>query len=385
MAQAARSGGPLPPLAPVPQVWASARATGEEQWERRPAGALGGDVRGWPRPPAAGSIPCLNRLPEGAPEGQPWWVAPTDTGEHHEAGAADPRQKPATGGPIPPALQRLRAVLLRLRREREQLLLARDCARHLRAAVCLLKMLSTGTLSPGLLPQLCRDLLPQLSRKAVLRTSFRETPEPLLLARPVGIAAQSLDADFEMQLRALGQAPASPCLSSQLADLLLALPTYHQLQGEALSHIPGAARPFPPERVLRLLAGERGCQAAGRLNEAIRGLDLRDQLRVWWREEQELLPGLLGLVGGVAGSASSGLGIGGAGTLWSQYWTWLWAACAQSLDLSLGPWKDLRAAAQQLNQALDQGEWWAWAGVWEAWSPFFLPSHLTHLPSRPQK
>lgn len=354
MAQPSRSGGLLPPLAPVPQGWMPAGATGEEQWERRPAGSLGGDVRGWPRPLVAGSISCLDQLPDGAPEGQPWWAAPTDTGEHHEAGAEDRRQKPATGGPIPPALQRLRAVLLRLHHEREQLFQARDCARHLRVAVRLLKVLSTGALSSGLLPQLCRDPLPQLSRRAVLRTGLRETPEPLLLARPVGLAAQSLDAFIEMQLRALGRAPASPGLSSQLADLLLAFPTYHQLQGEALSHVPGAARPFPPERVLCLLAGERGCQVAGRLNEALRGLDLRDQLRMWWCEEQELLPGLLGLVGGVAGSASSGLGIGGAGTLWSQYWTRLWAACAQSLYLSLGPWKDLRAVAQQLSQAVDQ-------------------------------
>ncbi|XP_036920795.1 coiled-coil domain-containing protein 142 isoform X2 [Sturnira hondurensis] len=354
MAQASRIGVFLPPLAPVSQVRPPAGATGEERWERRPAGALGGDVPGWPRPLVAGSIPCLDRLPSGAPEGQPWCAAALDTGEHLEAGAADPRQKPVAGGPIPPALQRLRAVLLRLHREREQLLQARDCARHLQAAVRLLRVLSIGAPSPDLLPQLCLDLLPQLSRKAVLRTGLRETPEPLLLARPVGLAAQSLDAVIEMQLCALGRAPASPGLSSQLADLLLVLPTYHQLQGKALSNVPGAARPFPPARVLCLLAGERGCQVAGRLNEALRGLDLRDQLRMWWYEEQELLPGLLGLVGGVAGSAGSGPGIGEAGTLWSQYWTQLWAACAQSLDLSLGPWKDPRAVAQQLSQALDQ-------------------------------
>ncbi|XP_053519320.1 coiled-coil domain-containing protein 142 isoform X3 [Artibeus jamaicensis] len=353
MAHASPVGGLLPLLAPVPQVWPPDGATGEERRERRPAGALGGDVSGWPRPLVAGSIPCLDQLPSGAPEGQPWWAAP-DTGEHHEAGTADPRQKPAAGGQTPPALQRLRTVLLRLHREREQLLQAQDCARHLQAAVRLLRVLSTGAPSPGLLPQLCLDLLAQLSRKAVLRTGLRETPEPLLLARPVGLAAHSLDAVIEMQLRALGRAPASPGLSSQLADLLLALPLYHQLQGKALSHVPGAACPFPPARVLCLLAGERGCQAAGRLNEALRGLDLRDQLRKWWCEEQELLPGLLGLIGGVAGSASSGLGIGGAGTLWSQYWTQLWAACAQSLDLSLGPWKDRRVAARQLSQALDQ-------------------------------
>ncbi|XP_016058039.1 PREDICTED: coiled-coil domain-containing protein 142 [Miniopterus natalensis] len=157
-----------------------------------------------------------------------------------------------------------------------------------------------------------------------------------------------------MQLRALGRAPASPILSSQLADLLLALPTYHQLQEKALSHVPGAARPFPEARVLCLLTGERGCQVAGQLNEALRGSGLWDQLGKCCRGEQELLPGLLGLMGGVAGSASSGLGLGGGGVLWSQYWTLLWTACAQSLDLRLGPWRDPRAAAQQLSQALDQ-------------------------------
>lgn len=305
-----------------------------------------------------------------------------DTGEHQEAGSADPRQEPAADGPLPPTLQRLRAVLLRLHREREQLLQAQDCARHLRAAVRLLRLLSPGAPPPGPrpLPQLCRDLLPQLSRTAVLRTGLRETPEPLLLARPVGLATQRLDAVIEMQLRALGRAPASPILSSQLADLLLALPTYHQLQEKALSHVPGAARPFPEARVLCLLTGERGCQMAGQLNEALRGSGLWDQLGKCCRGEQELLPGLLGLMGGVAGSASSGLGLGGGGVLWSQYWTLLWTACAQSLDLRLGPWRDPRAAAQQLSQALDQGEWRAWVGLWEGWIPYSLVTSITCQP-----
>ena len=360
MAQGSRSGGFLPPLATVPPFWSQPEGAVEEQWERRQAGALGGDFRGWPRLPVAGSIPCLNLRPGGARGAQPWWAAPApaDAGEHREAGAADWWQEPAAGRPIPPALQRLRAVLLRLHREREQLLQARDCACHLQTAVHLLRILSPSAtaLGPGPLPQLCRDLLLLPSRGAVLRSGLRETPEPLLLARPVGLAAQRLDAAIEMQLRALGREPASPGLSSQLADVLLALPAYHQLMGKALSQIPGAARPFPPLRVLHLLTGERGCQVAGQLDEALKGSGLRDHLRSRCQEERELLPGLLGLLGGVSDSASSGLGLGGAGALWSQYWTLLWAACAQSLDLSLGPWRDHRAAAQQLSQALGQGE-----------------------------
>ncbi|XP_065747698.1 coiled-coil domain-containing protein 142 [Phocoena phocoena] len=354
MAQASRSGGLLPPLATVPPLRAQPGGAEEEQWQRKRAGALRRDVRGWLRLPVARSIPCLDPRPGGAPRGQPWWAVPADAGEHREAGAVDWGREPAAGGPTPPALQRLRAVLLRLHHERQELLHAQDCARHLQATVRLLRILSPGAPSPGHLPQLCRDLLGHPSGGAVLRNGLQETPEPLLLARSVGLAAQRLDATIEMQLRALGQAPASPGLSSQIADLLLALPAYHQLQGKALSYIPGAARPYPPARVLRLLTGERGCQVAGWLDEALRGSDLRDQLRRRCQEERELLPVLLGLMGGVTGSASSGLGLGGAGALWSQYWTMLWAACAQSLDLSLGPWRDPRAAAQQLSQALGQ-------------------------------
>ncbi|XP_032353797.1 coiled-coil domain-containing protein 142 isoform X6 [Camelus ferus] len=359
MAQASRSGGLLSPLATVPSLRAQPGGTVEEQWQSERAGALRRDVRGRPGLPAAGSIPCLDPRPGGAPGGQPCWVAPADAGEHREAGAAAWGREPAAGGPIPPALQRLRAVFLRLHREREQLLQARDCARRLQAAVRLLRILSPGvppaSPSPGPLPQLCRDLLPHPSRGAVLRSGLEETLEPLLLARPIGLAAQRLEATIEMQLRALGRAPASPGLSSQLADLLLALPAYHQLQGKALSHVPGAARPFPPARVLRLLTGERGCLVAGWLNEALGVSGLRDQLRRRCHEERELLPGLLGLMEGVACPVSPGLGLGGAGALWSQYWTLLWAACAQSLDLNLGPWKDPREAAQQLKNALGQG------------------------------
>ncbi|XP_070368014.1 coiled-coil domain-containing protein 142 isoform X2 [Equus asinus] len=381
MARASRSGGLLPPLATVPPLWAHPEVAGEEQWERRRTGALGGNVRGYPELPVAGSIPYLAPRPGGAPGGQPWWAAQADAGEHHEVGAADWRREPVAGCRIPPALQRLWAVLLRLHREREQLLQARDCARHLQAAVRLLRILSPGAPSPGPGPlhQLCRDLLPHPSRGANLRTGLRETPEQLLLARLVGLAAQRLDAAIEMELRALGRAPASPGLSSQLADLLLALPAYHQLQGKAVSYFPGAARPFPTARVLRLLTEERGCLVAGQLHEALRGSGLRDQLQSRCHEERELLPGLLGLMGGVAGSASSGLGLGGAGALWSQYWTLLWAACAQSLDLSLGPWRDPRAAARQLSQALGQGFCQALGSAGGGQSSLPASSHTTEL------
>uniref|UniRef100_A0A8D2BMH4 Coiled-coil domain containing 142 n=1 Tax=Sus scrofa TaxID=9823 RepID=A0A8D2BMH4_PIG len=383
MAQASRAGGLLPPLANVPPLGAQSRGVGEEQWQKKRAGVLRGDVCGWPELPVAGSIPCLDPRPTVAPGGQPWWAAPTreDAGEHSDAGAADWGQELAAGVPIPPALQRRRAVLLRLHREREQLLQARDCARHLQAAVRLLRILSPGAPSPGpgRLPQLCRDVLPHPSGGAVLRSSLRETPASQLLARLVGLAAQRLDATIEIQLRALGRAPASRGLSSQLADLLLALPAYHHLQGKALSHVPGAARPFPPARVLRLLTGERGCQVAGWLDEALKGSGLEDQLRRRCHEERELLPGLLGLMGGVAGSASSGLGLGGAGALWSQYWTFLWAACAQSLDLYLGPWRNPRAAAQQLRQALGRGFCQALGSASGNQSSLPSSSHTTEL------
>ncbi|XP_037662796.1 coiled-coil domain-containing protein 142 isoform X2 [Choloepus didactylus] len=349
MAQGSRSGGLLPPLATVPPLWAQPGGAGEEPWEGRRAGSLPGRVRGWSGLPVAESIPCLDARPGGSRGEQPWWAGPAAPGEDHEAGSADWRRGPAAGGPIPPALQRLRAVLLRLNREREQLLQARDCARHLQAALRLLRIPS-----PGPLPQLCRDLPPLPSRGAVLRIGLQETIEPLFLARPVGLAAQRLDAVIEMQLRTLGRAPSSPSLSSQLAELLLALPAYHQLQGKAVSHVPGAARPFPLTRVLLLLAGERGSQVAGRLDAVLRGSGLRNQLRRHCDQERELLPGLLGLVRGMGASASCGLGLGGAGALWSQYWTLLWAACAQSLDLKLGPWREPRAVAQQLSQALGQ-------------------------------
>ncbi|XP_054331242.1 coiled-coil domain-containing protein 142 isoform X6 [Pongo pygmaeus] len=341
MAQASRSGS-LPPLVIVPLLRAQPGGTGEEQWERRRTGGLRWEVHGWP---------------SGISGGTPWWPTPAGVSEDYEADAAAWRRGPAGGGPIPPALQRLRAVLLRLHREREQLLQARDCAYHLQEAVRLMRTLSPGSPSggPSPLPQWCRDLQLHPSQGAVLRIGLGETLEPLLLARPIGLAAQCLEAVIEMQLRALGQEPASPGLSSQLAKLLLALPAYHTLQRKALSHVPGAARPFPTSRVLRLLTGERGCQVASRLDEALQGSALRDQLRRRCQEERDLLPGLLGLVGGVAGSASCGLGLEEAGALWSQYWTLLWAACAQSLDLNLGPWRDPRATAQQLSQALGQG------------------------------
>nr|XP_027799597.2 coiled-coil domain-containing protein 142 isoform X2 [Marmota flaviventris] len=354
MAQASRSDGLLPPLATLPQLWAQPADSGEKLWEGNRAGASRGKDRGRQGLPVPGSIPCLDARPGGTPGGQQSWLASADSGEEHEAGAADWRREPAAGGPIPLALQRLRAVLLRLHREREQLLLARDCARHLQAAVHLLKTLSPRTHDSGIrpFPELCRNFHLHPPREAVQRIGLRDIPEPLLLARPIGLAARCLDAAIEMQLRSLGRAPASLSLTSQLAELLLELPVYHKLQRKSMGHLPRAACPFSPTRVLHLLTWERGCQVAGRLDEAFWGLDFRDQLRERCHEERELLPGLLGLIGS---SANSELGLGGAGALWSQYWTLLWAACAQSLDLNLGPWRDPRIAAQQLSQALGQG------------------------------
>lgn len=262
---------------------------------------------------------------------------------------------------MPFALQRLRTVLLRLHREREQLLRARDCARHLQAVMRLLR--SDSPAGPLSLQPLQGDLQLCPSRGAAPRLGLRGSADTLLLARPVGLAAQRLDAVIEMHLRALGRAPASLGLASQLAELLLALPFYHTLQGQALSYVPGAARPFHTARVLHLLAAERGCQVADRLFEAIGGSGLQDQLCRQCEEERELLPGLLGLIGGVAGTNSQGLRLGGPGTLWSQYWTLLWTACAQSLDLSVGPWGDPRAVAQQLSKALGQGKCESLAGI----------------------
>lgn len=318
MARASRSSGLLPPITNVPPSWAQPLGDGEER---------GKGKRGGLELLAAMSAPC----PDSGR--QPW--APE-----------------SASGPMPFALQRLRAELLRLHREREQLLRARDCARHLQAVVRLLRSgSSAGSFS---LQQLHGDLQMCPSRRAAQRLGFPGSRETLLLARPVGLAAQHLDANIEMQLRTLGRAPASLGLTSQLAELLLALPFYHTLQGQSLSFVPGAARPFPAARVLHLLAAERGCQVADRLAEALGRSGLQDQLRRQCDQERELLPGLLGLIGGVASRDSSGLRLGGPGALWSQYWTMLWAACAQSLDLRVGPWGDPKAVAQQLSQALCQ-------------------------------
>ena len=279
---------------------------------------------------------------------------------------------------MPFALQRLRATLLRLHREREQLLRARDCARHLQAVVRLLRSgSSAGSLS---LQQLHGDLQLCPSRGAALRLGFPGSRETLLLTRPVGLAAQHLEAAIEMQLRSLGRTPASLGLTSQLAELLLALPFYHTLQGHSLNFVPGAARPFPAARVLQLLAAERGCQVADKLAEARGGSGLQEQLRRQCEQERELLPGLLGLVGGVASTDSSGLRLGGPGALWSQYWTLLWAACAKCLDLRVGPWEDPRAMAQELSQALCQGTRGVRAGIWRWWGGCLFPCTLSHRP-----
>ncbi|KAM5227638.1 coiled-coil domain-containing protein 142 [Ctenodactylus gundi] len=348
MAQASSSGGLLPPLR------AQAGSPGAEG---RRAGALRGQGGGWRGQPVAGSISSLDLRPGADPGGQPWWPpALADAVEDREAGAADWMRDAAAGSPMVPALRRLRGALLRLLREREQLLRARDCARHLQAVARLLRTLSPGAPAgcPGPLPQLCRDQQLHPGREAIARVRRRDTLEFLLLARPVGLAAQQLEAALERQLRALSRAPATLSLTSQLAELLLALPCYHRLQGKAVCHIPRAARPFPSARVLRLLTEARGCQVAGWLDEALRGQGLGDQLRWRYREERELLPGLLGLIGGVAGPTNSELGLGGAGALWSQYWTQLWAACAQNLEVNLGPWREPGAVAQALNEALAQ-------------------------------
>ncbi|XP_029334748.1 coiled-coil domain-containing protein 142 isoform X4 [Mus caroli] len=327
MARASRSSGPLPPLANVPSSWAQPVGAGEERGEGR-RGGLG--------LLAAVSVPCPDS------SRQPWAPA-------------------SPSGPMPFALQRLRATLLRLHREREQLLRARDCARHLQAVVRLLRSgSSAGSLS---LQQLHGDLQLCPSRGAALRLGFPGPRDTLLLARPVGLAAQHLEAAIEMQLRSLGRTPASLGLTSQLAELLLALPFYHTLQGHSLSFVPGAARPFPAALVLQLLAAERGCQVADKLAEARGGSGLQEQLRRQCEQERELLPGLLGLVGGVASTDSSGLRLGGPGALWSQYWTLLWAACAKCLDLRVGPWEDPRAVAQELSQALCQGFSPHWPGT----------------------
>lgn len=197
MARASSSSGPLPPLANVPSSWAQPVGAGEERDEGR-RGGLG--------LLAAVSVPCPDF------SRQPWAPA-------------------SASGPMPFALQRLRATLLRLHREREQLLRARDCARHLQAVVRLLRSgSSAGSLS---LQQLHGDLQLCPSRGAALRLGFPGSRETLLLTRPVGLAAQHLEAAIEMQLRSLGRTPASLGLTSQLAELLLALPFYHTLQGHS--------------------------------------------------------------------------------------------------------------------------------------------------------
>ncbi|XP_042555681.1 coiled-coil domain-containing protein 142 [Dipodomys spectabilis] len=359
MAQASRPGGLLPPLANVPSLSARPGDAREQQWEGRRAGALRREVRGgWGLPPGAarGSAPCPDARIGAAPGGPPRWLPRAAADEDRGAEAADCRGEPAAGGPLPPALQRLRAVLLRLHREREQLLQARDCARHLQGVVSLLRALSprAPARGPGPLPQLCRDLQLHPFRGTIPGVGLRDPVEPRLLARPLGLAVQRLDAVIEMQLRALGRAPACLGRTSQFAELELALPVYYRLLENVLSHLPGAARPFPLTRVLCLLTRERGCQVASLLEEALRGSDGQNRLRRWCQEEQELLPELLSLIGNLSSLDSSGPGLGEKGFLGSQYWTLLWAACAQRLDLHLGPWRDPKAVAEQLSQALGQ-------------------------------
>ncbi|XP_074086114.1 coiled-coil domain-containing protein 142 [Macrotis lagotis] len=314
MARPARPGGFLPPLrTPAP---------GEPG---EPAGALG-EARG-----RASAVPGWRdgELEPGgpwAPRGRPRWPrAPkAQEGPPEDAeGAPEPWAAPR----LPAALGRLRLALLRLQREREELLRARACVRGLQSALAFLRAPRPW----AALAELRRELPPPGPRGA---------PAPPL-ALPLGLAARRLDAALEERLKGLGRAAAGPALAPRLAELLRLLPAYHQVLALAAGRGPGAARPFPPGRVLGLLAGERGRRGARQLRLGLREARLRARLHELCREEGELLPGLLGPLG-----ASWQLG--------GQYWSLFWAACALSLGRRLGPWEDLGKVARELRQALDQ-------------------------------
>ncbi|XP_072475941.1 coiled-coil domain-containing protein 142 isoform X2 [Notamacropus eugenii] len=326
MSRTCRSGGSLPPLWPPPAgesggIWQDCKLEPGHSWP---------------------------------PRGQLWWTRAVKGQEREEPDSAWPGRaasRASFSGPrLPAALQRLRAVLLRLQREHEVLLLARNCARSLHTTLGFLE----APQPLAALPQLCWELLPHSPHGTTLRLGTHTDPQLGPLALPLALATQRLDLAMEEQLKVLGQASPSPALVSQISELLQVLPAYHQMLAVAVGAVPSAAQPFPPSRVLGLLARERGRQGAERLWMGLQGSKLRTQLQELCREERELLPGLLGLLGDTGAPGSGSRGLGGSRQLWGQYWNLFWAACAQNLGRRLGPWEDLQKAVQKLREALDQ-------------------------------
>ncbi|XP_036619451.1 coiled-coil domain-containing protein 142 [Trichosurus vulpecula] len=331
MSRTSRSGGFLPPLWPPPPgepggVWQDGKFEPGPLWPSR---------------------------------GQLWWTraikgqdgAVKEGEETDLAWSGRGASRASFSGPrLPAALQRLRAVLLRLQREREELLVARDCARSLHATLGFLKVPRPF----AALPQLCWELLPHSPHGTTLRVRAHTDPQFRPLALPLALAIQRLDMAVEEQLKVLGQASPSPALVFQISELLQVLPAYHQVLAVAVGAVPRAAQPFPPSRVLHLLARERGRLGAERLWMGLKESKLRTQLHKLCREERELLPGLLGLLGDTGAPGSGSRGLGGSRKLWGQYWSLFWAACAQSLGRRLGPWEDMQKAVQELREALDQ-------------------------------
>ncbi|XP_020861005.1 coiled-coil domain-containing protein 142 isoform X2 [Phascolarctos cinereus] len=318
----------------------------------------------WPPPPGEpGGVWQDGKLEPGPlwpPRGQLWWTraikgqdGAIKEGEEMDLVAWSGRgasQASFSGPRLPSALGRLRAALLRLQREREELLLARDCARSLQATLCFLKAPRPFVA----LSQLCRELLPHTPHGTTLCLGVHTDPQFRPLALPLGLVIQRLDMAIEEQLKVLGQASPSPALVSQISELLQVLPAYHQVLAVAVGAVPRAAQPFPPSRVLRLLARERGRQGAEKLWRGLRESKLQTQLHKLCREERELLPWLLGLLGDPGAPGSGSRSLGGSRQLWGQYWSLFWAACAQNLGQILGPWEDVQKAVQQLRGALDQ-------------------------------
>ncbi|XP_074130345.1 coiled-coil domain-containing protein 142 [Sminthopsis crassicaudata] len=327
MSRTSRSGGFLPPLWPA----APGEPGGVWQDSKFEPGAL------WP------------------PRSQPWWTralkgqdGAVREGEEADCSGRGARRSSFSGPGLPVALQRLRAVLLRLQREREELLVARDCARSLQTVLGFLRApRPLAALAP-----LCWELFPHSAHGPSLRLRAHGDPQLRPLARPLALAVMRLDMAVEEQLKSLGQASPSPSLVPQISELLQLLPVYHQML--AVAGIPRAAQPFPPGRVLNLLARERGRQGAERLWVALQEAELRPQLHTLCREERELLPGLLGLLGDTGAPGSGSRGLGGSRQLWGQYWSLFWVACAQNLGGRLGPWEDTQKAVQELRQALNQ-------------------------------